>query len=335
VNVSPVWITDDDALGALLTEVGPGPLAFDLEADSFHHYRDQVCLVQLSFGDHHVLVDPLAGVDLRGLAPVLADASIPKLLHGSDYDLRLLQRDFDLEIRGLFDTMVAARLGGETAFGLAALLGRHLGVELDKRFLGRLTWAQEEFRRLEQVRWTRETNDEDAFRRVKGSARMDRRALAVVRELYRYRDDRARDRDVPPFRVFPDEALVAMVERMPTSIDALASIPRLPRRYREGGSASQLLAVLYAGRNAPPVAASPRRGERRRVSTAAEAIATRLRVGKDAEADRLGLERSVLGTRKTIDAIAECLVENRSWREVEGLRRWQAEILAPLVDSSN
>lgn len=373
MDSQPLWITDDDDLTRVLPEVGSGPLAFDLEADSFHHYRDQVCLVQLSFGGGNYLVDPLAGVDLRRFGAILADPAVPKLLHGSDYDLRLLHRDYGLEIRGLFDTMVAARLVGERAFGLAALLERHVGVRLDKRFqradwsrrplsdemvryavedtrhlatlvgilsdrlgeLGRSAWADEEFRRLEQVRWSRGEDDDEAFRRVKGSARLDPRGLTIVRALHGFRDDRARERDVPPFRVFPDEALVAMARRAPASVAELADVPRLPRAFRDGPGARRLLEVITAGCEAPTVAASARRGERRRSSPEAEEAAARLRAARDAEAARLGIESSVLATRKTLDAIAECRVGDLPWREVEGLRAWQADLLEPLFDSSD
>lgn len=372
MNSQPLWITDNDALTRVLAEVGDGPLSFDLEADSFHHYRDQVCLVQMSFAERHYLVDPLVGADLRRFGPVLADPGIPKLLHGSDYDLRLLHRDYGLEIRGLFDTMVAARLVGERAFGLAALLERHLDVRLDKRFqradwsrrplgedmvayavedtrhlarlveilggrlreLGRKAWAEEEFGRLETVRWTRDVDADDAFRRVKGCARLDRRALTIVRQLYLFRDARARERDVPPFRVFPDESIVALARAAPGEVSDLAIIPRLPRAYRGGDGARRLLDAVERGREAPVVEATPRRGERKRATPEAEENAARLRGARDAEAARLGIESSVLATRKTLDAIAECVVAERPWRDVEGLRAWQADILAPLIDSS-
>ncbi|MDX1389431.1 MAG: ribonuclease D, partial [Acidobacteriota bacterium] len=234
VTPSVPWIEQTTGLVAAVREVGAGPLALDTEADSYHRYHDKVCLVQLSFGGRDVLVDPLAGVDLAVLSEVLENRRIPKILHGADYDLRILGRDFGLSFRGVFDTMIAARLVGERAFGLASLVERHLGVRLDKthqladwsqrplpdelvlyavsdtRFLpplaerlearleelGRVSWAAEEFRHLEKVRWSGEPPDGEAFRRIKRSASLDRRGLAIVRELYHWRDGRARARDV-------------------------------------------------------------------------------------------------------------------------------------------
>ena len=118
------WIRDETSLSARLREIGDGPLGLDTEADSLHHYPEKVCLIQLSFGGSDLLIDPLTGVDLSVLGPILTHDGLRKILHGADYDLRVLDRDFGLRVRGLFDTMVAARLAGETAFGLAGLLDR-------------------------------------------------------------------------------------------------------------------------------------------------------------------------------------------------------------------
>ena len=135
------WIRDGDALAATLAELGDGPLALDTEADSFHHYPEKICLIQISTGSGTSLIDPLAGVELSALGAVLEDPALPKVLHGADYDLRLLRRDHGLQVRKLFDTMIAARLTGETRFGLASLLEGHLAVRLDKRFQ-RADWSR-------------------------------------------------------------------------------------------------------------------------------------------------------------------------------------------------
>src|SRR5258706_2932498 len=104
-----LWIDTTEALAAWVEGIGGRALAVDAEADSFHHYREKVCLVQLPAGDRHALIDPLASIDLGPLKAPLADAAIRKILHGADYDIRLLSRDFDLAVYGLVDTMIAAR----------------------------------------------------------------------------------------------------------------------------------------------------------------------------------------------------------------------------------
>lgn len=116
-------------------------IAIDLEADSMHNYQEKVCLIQVSTQQRTVLIDPLAATDLSPLRPVLADPAIRKIFHAADYDLRSLKRDFDLEINGLFDTMICAQFLGEERVGLADLLRKFFSVHLDKKFQ-RADWSQ-------------------------------------------------------------------------------------------------------------------------------------------------------------------------------------------------
>ena len=97
-------------------------IAVDTEADSMHHYPEKVCLVQIATDEQVYLIDPLATHDLSGLAPVLADQSIQKLLHGADYDIRGMNRDYSMVFNNLFDTHLAARVLGLERLGLAGLL---------------------------------------------------------------------------------------------------------------------------------------------------------------------------------------------------------------------
>lgn len=164
-------------------------LAIDTESDSFHRYREKVCLIQMTAHGEDVIIDPLAVPSLSCLAPILANPNITKIFHDAGYDLICLRRDFGFVVRGLFDTMLASRILGERHFGLAAILRARYGFEADKRqqrsdwahrplsaaqlhyarydthFLpelalsltqelqqaGRLAWAQEDFARLPEA----------------------------------------------------------------------------------------------------------------------------------------------------------------------------------------
>ena len=61
-------------------------IGVDLEADSMFHYREKVCLIQISAGSRNILIDPLAQGDLSPLAPVFCDHRVRKVFHGADYD---------------------------------------------------------------------------------------------------------------------------------------------------------------------------------------------------------------------------------------------------------
>ena len=116
-------LTDRQSIKELAAELArETSIAVDLEADSMHSYREKVCLLQFSTPQRTVLVDPLAVDDLSELKPVLADASIRKIFHAADYDMRCMYRDFGFEVRGLFDTMIACQFLGEEKVGLADVL---------------------------------------------------------------------------------------------------------------------------------------------------------------------------------------------------------------------
>ena len=135
-------ITTAPALAAFAQKLaGQSSIAVDLEADSMHSYREKVCLLQFTTEEETVLVDPLAVTDLAPLGPVLANPGIRKIFHAADYDIRCLYRDFSLEINGLFDTMIACQFLGEEKVGLADVLLKYFGIELDKQYQ-RADWSK-------------------------------------------------------------------------------------------------------------------------------------------------------------------------------------------------
>jgi len=111
-------------------------IAVDTESDSFHHYRERVCLIQMTALDVDAIIDPLAINinDLSMLGPVLREATRVKIFHDAGYDLACLLRDFGFEVRGLFDTMLASRLLGKRKFGLASILSERFDFQADKRY---------------------------------------------------------------------------------------------------------------------------------------------------------------------------------------------------------
>ncbi len=110
-------------------------VAFDTEADSFYHYFDKVCLVQIATLDGCWLVDPIAmggAAELAPLGPVFASPKVKILFHAAEYDIYVLKRDCGFEFTNLFDTMVSSQLLGYPAIGLSALVEKHFGVSLPK-----------------------------------------------------------------------------------------------------------------------------------------------------------------------------------------------------------
>jgi ribonuclease D len=110
-------------------------LAVDTEADSFYHYFDKTCLVQIATTRRIFLIDPIqmgGPSGLAHLAPIFAAKGIRKIFHAAEYDIFVLKRDCGFRFASLFDTMISAQLLGYPSIGLAALCERHFGVSLPK-----------------------------------------------------------------------------------------------------------------------------------------------------------------------------------------------------------
>lgn len=123
-------------------------VAIDTEADSFYHYFDKTCLLQIATRRRVYLVDPLAmggPQALKPLAPLFASPEIRKIFHAAEYDIFVLRRDCQFQFANLFDTMISAQLLGYPLVGLAALAERHLGFSLPKDEQ-RSDWSQRPLR---------------------------------------------------------------------------------------------------------------------------------------------------------------------------------------------
>ncbi|MBK8340090.1 MAG: ribonuclease D [Flavobacteriales bacterium] len=128
-------IEDANMLAQATKDLADAPvIALDTEASSFHRFRVRVCLVQLSTRDRTWLVDPLALPDLKPLGDLLGQKSIEVVIHDADYDLRILAQEYGIRVENVFDTLVAAELLNEPEIGLAALLGKYMGIAVDKKF---------------------------------------------------------------------------------------------------------------------------------------------------------------------------------------------------------
>ena len=124
-------IADPQGLADLIVRLTPlSRIALDTEADSLHSYFEKLCLIQISTEHEDILVDPLAGFSLQPLYEAFVKRQL--VLHGADYDLRMLHRGGQFAATDIFDTMIAARLCGYQELGLAALVVKHFGVKLSK-----------------------------------------------------------------------------------------------------------------------------------------------------------------------------------------------------------
>lgn len=362
-------ISDADSLGELQEGLtGENRVAVDLEAAGFHRYSDRVCLLQVSTAGQHFVVDTLA-VDPSGvLRGPMESPTVTILLHGGDYDLRLLDRDLDLHPVKLFDTQTAAALLGEPSLGLAALLQKYLDVHVSKKYqradwaqrplpaemldyavsdtrhlhelarilierleaVGRISWAEEESTLMEALRWN-STGDVDPVTRIKGARNLELRDVALVREAWLWRDEVARARDRAPFRVAGDPALLEVVGERPRNVSALGRIRGFSSQLAERSGKELLDRLEQTDRLDDSELVGYPRGPAgpRRASPEVEEIANRLKAVRNEVAVTLGIDRGVLMSNTVILEIAQ--VNPSSVEElagVPGVRRWQSETLA-------
>ena len=342
-------------------------LAIDTEGASFHRFVDRIYLLQLSTRDRSAIIDPLPIGTPEELGGLLESPKVQVVFHDADYDLRLLHQDYGWQVRNIFDTRVAAQLLGIRAFGLAALLEKYFGVKLDKKHqradwsmrpltrdmldyaaqdtlhllglrdrladelkrAGRWEWAREEFALLEATRWDAD-DAANAFLRMKGARDLNRRELAILRELVAWRDEAARKADRATFRVLGNEPLLEIVRAKPSTREALGPIKGMPRSLLDR-SANDLLEAVRRGL-AIPDADLPRfpkalRWER---DPDFDARASALRTVRDAAATRLDMDPGVLCSRDRLEAVARRNPQSMDeLREIPELRRWQIEELGP------
>jgi ribonuclease D len=342
-------------------------VALDTEGASFHRFVDRIYLLQLSTQHHSAIIDPLHAGPLPELGALIENRDVEIIFHDADYDLRLLRQDYGWRATHVFDTRVAAQLLGIPAFGLAALLEKFFNVKLDKQHqradwsmrpltpsmldyaaqdtrylldlrdelrtglesMGRMSWAQEEFDRLESVQFS--TDDPaQAFMRTKGARDLKRRELAVLRELIAWRDERAAAVDRATFRVMGNEAIFEIARVHPGTRDDLAVIKGVPRGILER-HASELLDAVQRGL-AVPEPDLPRfpRATRWDRDPDFDGNVAKLKAVRDAAAVRLKLDPGVLCARDRMEAVARRKPgSTEELAEIPELRRWQAEVLGP------
>ena len=367
----PRYVATPQALAEVAGAMRREPrVGVDTEAASFHRYRDRIYLIQVSSGTETALIDPLAVTDLTAFGALLAAPAVEKTFHDADYDLRVLDRDYAFRAVNLFDTRIAAQLAGEPAIGLAALLEKYVGVKLDKEHqkadwslrpltapmlayasadtrhllvlrdaleqrltaLGRLGWAQEEFKQLESLRWTGGAagSDEEPYLRLKGAKGLQPRSLAALRLLHRWRDTVAEREDKAPFRIIGNDALLGVSRALPSTPADLGHVRELPASLARRHGPALLDAVARA--KALPDSDLPRleRRPRPQKDPGFEQRLEKVKAVRNRVAAELGLEAGVLCGRTTLEAVVRARPANRAALEAIPpleLRRWQIDVL--------
>ena len=309
-------------------------VAVDTEADSLHCYREKLCLLQVSLPGRDYIVDPLADVDFAPLGNALERKEI--VLHGADFDLRLLRRGLNFTAQRIFDTVLAARLLGIREFSLAALVKRYFGVELGKGSQ-KANWArrplsarmleyamndthyllalverlESQLKQFDRIDWLRQScqraveqaaveraRDKDELWRIRGSGLLRGRAAAVLRALWQWREKEAEAADRPPFHILQNHELLNAAVNFAS--EKLPDYRHFSSRRRQAFREAAQNALQLSEEEWP---VSLRRFGTR-PSTGMIARTEELRRRRDRGARELDLEPAFIASRSTLEAIA-------------------------------
>ncbi len=285
----PKLIQEDNDFQDLVDTLHAQPrIAVDTESNSLHAYRERVCLIQFSTSTSDYLIDPLSLPDISRLGTLFANPKTEKVFHGAEYDIMCLKRDFGFNFSNLFDTRVAIRTLGRKRSGLRDVLAEEFDIQISKRYqranwgkrplpdalldyarldthyllplrdrldealhaVGRWEEALEVCEHLADVDAHENGFDPEGYWRISNTNTLKPRQIAILRELYLYRDSQARHLDRPPFKVLGDKTLLAIAEASPKDASALQNLPGMTpsqiRRHERG-----ILKAIKRGKRAP------------------------------------------------------------------------------------
>lgn len=339
-------------------------LAMDTEADNMFHYRTRVCLLQFLVDGEVYLVDLMTPLPLEPLWERLAQKHL--IMHGSDFDIRLLHDLCRFRPRSLFDTMLAAQLLNRPRVGLGALLEQHFGLQLDKSgqkanwskrpltpklldyaaldvwhlpalrdlltrelaALDRLDWLDQQCRRQIESGLTGFPRDEETAWRVGPADRLRGRGLSVLHAVWHWREKWAEELDTPPFKVCNNDLLFKMAQAAEEgeAIDAILATTNLGKRQPR--LAPSLSAALREGFSRDPSTLPRRpRTERIHLSQAEVERQDRIKAHRDHVAGKLNLDPTLIAPRSTLVTLCR-----EPWRLDEILLPWQADLLRDSPD---
>jgi ribonuclease D len=338
-------------IGSIICKDG-AVCAVDTEADSLHRYRESLCLIQFAVDERCILIDPLAISDLSALAGFMDQSVV--WMHGADYDMTMLKRQFGTIPATVYDTQIGARLLGARRFGLADLVSHYFGIELSKssqkadwgkrplsekmveyalndvRYLmpmgemivsdlksrGRFGWFDESCVAARKKVLERDDCRDEAWR-IQGSGRLDRRGLALLRAVWQWRDAEAEAWDRPSFMVATNRQLVDWVVII--SEGGQLNLPSYfrPDRLRR---LQEALAVVES----IPESDYPERphGPRRRRDSGFDLRLDALLQKRDQVSQSLDIEGSLIAARAALESIA---AEESAPEEL--LLSWQRDCL--------
>jgi ribonuclease D len=288
-------ITTDEQLQAYCQELARAKtIAFDTEFVSEHTYQPVLCLIQVAADGQLAVIDTITVADITPFWEVLAGPGHQTIVHAGRGEVEFCIRAIGRPPAQLIDVQLAAALAGaEYPAGLSTLIAKFLGtmppkhetrtdwrrrplskrqVEYalnDARYLqplhdtirakldelGRLGWLDDEMAIWQET--IEQAMSHNRWRRVSGNSGLDARTLAIIRELYHWRDAEAQRRDQPVRRILRDDLIVELAKRGSADLHRISALRGLER----GDLKRQLVdiaAAIQRGLDVPDEECPPR-----------------------------------------------------------------------------
>ncbi len=331
------WIATQNDLDDLIRRLQPLEwIVIDTEADSFHHFQEKLCLVQLLTPQGVELVDPLVKIDFTHFWETLSNKKWK--IHAADYDLRLIRKIGGQTPTVIFDTFIAAQILGKKALSYSALVLENKGITLSKsnqkadwtlrplnesmidyasadvlhldpivtvlrselEQAGRLEWFHQSCQR--QIRVTLQTKnseDPDAWQ-IAGHHQIDPRSRRTLKHLWEWRQTEAQSRDLAPFRVMRGDLMLDLITQYHKKPSEEFPVPP----FIKGESKQRLLRTIEQSLQLDPIPyLHPRRPDP--MSLAVEKRFNTLREKRQKVADQLKMDPGFIASKLILVELAE------------------------------
>jgi len=351
------YIDTDEGLAAFCAEIRDAAfVALDTEFMREKTYYPKLCLIQIEANEHIACIDPFRVKDFAPMLDIFRNQSITKVLHSVSQDMEVFLHTFDCLPSPVYDTQIAASLTGlGEQVSYAKLVEDMLGVQLDKshtrtdwtrrpldeaqiryaaddvRYLaelypkqrrrleeqGRLEWLQNDFDAIIEASRYRPDPD-NAWRRVKGHARLRGVDLAVLSMLAKYREEQAIRHDRPRRFILGDDLLLDLVKSKPKNIKDMERRRGFnPTVISKHGAA--LLDCIKAGLSLPKEE-WPETGKGKPLTANQEVIADMLMGLLKQQAKKNEVSVASMASRKEVERLA------RGKRDIALMSGWRYEL---------
>jgi len=332
-------------------------LFLDTEFVGEGRYYPELGTIQAGIDGQAVVIDPITVRDLTPFFALLTDPGIEKVFHASTQDLAIFYRLLGCPVAPVFDTQIAAALlGYDEQISFLNLVERATGTHLSKshgftdwlrrpltpgqieyalddvRYLipvyeyvvrelkkrERLLWSREEFRPLEDPARYRQGNPDELYLRVRGVERLRGKTLGALRELVAYREETARQQNLPIGRIARDEVLVELARHPRTAVKELEEVRGLaPQQIARFGVG--LISAAQRGSANPP----PKVNRQPSLSNGLEPTVDFLMLCLRSLAGELEISPGLIATRADL---AELIIDGHQ-ADIPLMRGWRRKII--------